>query len=166
MSMALIHEQLHTNNPSSEISNISKIDFKQYLTTLAERLVDSLFIKEINLTIDIQQTYLNIETAQPCGLIVNELISNAVEHAFPDRNYGNVTIIFKEDITGTFNLLFKDNGIGFPQDKDFYHSQSLGLDLVSTLVEQLEGEIVMQSNCDRGTEIKITFKELDYRSRF
>jgi|GEM_PF-3427274 len=162
ISMALIHEQLH-NKTSSEITDLSKINFQQYLVTLAERLVDSLLTKEINLTIDIQQAYLNIETTQPCGLIINELISNAVEHAFPNTDSGNIKIVFQKNTAKTFTLLFEDDGIGFPKDKNFYTSESLGLELVHTLVEQLEGDITM--NSDRGTEIKITFKELDYKSR-
>ena len=170
-SMALIHEQLHTSNPASEVTDLSKINFQQYLTTLSERLIDSLLTKQINLTIDIEEVYLNIETAQPCGLIINELISNAVEHAFPHSDRGNIEIVFRQNKAKTFTLLFKDDGIGFPQDKNFYTTESLGLELVFTLVEQLEGKINLNSdkhdgmNSLRGTEIEITFQELDYKAR-
>jgi len=157
MSMALIHEQLHCGE------GLSKIDFQQYLTTLTENIIDSCFTKKINFHSKIEQAYINIETAHPCGLIVNELISNAVEHAFPNLEQGKIIFEFNQDELGNFNLLFKDNGIGFPDDKDFYHSESLGLDLVSTLVEQLEGKIAMKNN--NGTEITISFKELDYETR-
>jgi two-component sensor histidine kinase/CheY-like chemotaxis protein len=157
MSMALIHEQLHGN------SSLFQIDFKQYLTVLTEHLIESYFTKEVNFQSNIQEAYLNIETAHPCGLIINELISNAVEHAFPNQKPGNIMLKFNQDEAGNCNLLLKDDGIGFPAHKDFYHSESLGLELVSTLVEQLEGEIEMKNN--NGTEVKITFKELNYQLR-
>ena len=158
MSMALIHEQLHGN------TGLHSIDFQQYLTTLTEQLINSCLTKEINLQANIQPCQINIETANPCGLIINELIANAVEHAFPDRDRGNIILNVSQDDLGNFNLLLKDDGIGFPDHKNFYQSDSLGLELVVTLVEQLEGNIEMNNN--NGTEIKIAFKELDYKARF
>ncbi|MCC0176999.1 response regulator [Waterburya agarophytonicola K14] len=155
--MALIHEQLHYS------TGLCEIDFQQYLTALIEHITNSYLTQEINFKADIQQAYLNIETAHPCGLIINELISNAVEHAFPEKKQGNIILKFCQDKPGNYNLWFKDDGIGFPDDKDFYHSESLGLELVVTLVEQLEGKIEMNNN--NGTEISITFAELDYKSR-
>lgn len=164
ISMALIHEQLHSSKNVCDIVNLCKIDFQQYLMTLSEQLIDSIFTKEIDFQLDIEKIYLNIETAQPCGLIVNELISNAIEHAFPNINTGIIQLKLTTDNQGNHTLLFKDNGIGFPAEKDFYQTESLGLELVLTLVQQLEGTIEM--NRDRGTEIKIVFRELDYQTRF
>ena len=157
MSMALIHEQLHCK------TGLFSIDFQQYLVALTEQLTNSCLNKEINLKTDIQSCSVNIETAHPCGLIVNELIANAVEHAFPNRNKGNIFLKLDRTTSGNFTLLLKDDGIGFPKHKNFYQSESLGLELVLTLVEQLEGNIKM--NDRDGTEIEITFKELDYKNR-
>lgn len=157
MSMALIHEQLHSH------TGLFQINFQQYLTALTEHLINSFFTKEIDFQADIQEAYLNIETAHPCGLIVNELICNAIEHAFPHSNQGKIIFKFKQDSLGDCMLWLKDDGVGFPNGRDFYHSESLGLELVCTLVEQLEGKIEMKNN--NGTEISITFKELDYQTR-
>lgn len=156
-SMALIHEQLHDS------SNLFKIDFYQYITALVEYINNSYSIKEITFDLDVIETDLNIETAHPCGLIVNELIANSLEHAFCDRDEGKIAIKFSQDQAGYYHLFIKDDGIGFPEDQNFYQSESLGLELVSTLVEQLEGTIEMK-NCD-GTEINIIFKELNYQTR-
>ena len=157
-SMALIHEQLHCS------TSLFEIDIQQYVTALVEHITNSYLTKQIDFQINIQPAKLNIETAHPCGLIINELISNALEHAFVDRQQGNIIIKFARDKFGCYNLLLKDDGVGFPAHKNFYQSESLGLELVSTLVEQLEGKIKMENN--HGTQIKITFKELDYENRF
>ena len=156
-SMGLIHEQLHNS------TNLFQIDFQQYITVLVEHIADSYLTKEIDFHLNIQQATVNIETAHPCGLIINELISNALEHAFHNRDRGNITLEFNQDRLGFYNLLLKDDGLGFPHHKNFYQSESLGLELVSTLVEQLEGTIEMTNH--NGTQIKISFKELDYKTR-
>lgn len=156
-SMALIHEQLHSGTA------LCRVNLQQYITALVENIANSYLTKDIDFYIDIEDISLNIETANPCGLIVNELISNALEHAFGDRQQGNITLTLNQDLTGYYNLLLKDDGIGFPKDKNFFQSESLGLELVSTLVEQIEGKIEMTR--DNGTQIKITFKELDYEDR-
>ena len=157
-SMALIHELLHCS------TSLFEIDIQQYVTALVEHITNSYLTKQIDFHLNLQPIKLNIETAHPCGLIINELISNALEHAFVDRQQGNITIQFNRDKFGCYSLFLKDDGVGFPIDKNFYQSESLGLELVSTLVEQLEGKIEMENN--HGTQIKITFKELDYENRF
>lgn len=157
MSMALVHEQLHSS------TGLCQIDFQQYLTNLSDYLIDSCLTNAITFKANIQKIYLNIETAHPCGLIVNELISNAVEHAFVGKERGNIILDFRQLDEQRFALVIKDDGVGFPLTKDFFKSDSLGLELISTLVEQLEGTIEMKS--DRGTEIKIIFKELNYENR-
>lgn len=157
MSMALIHEQLYGD------FSLFQIDFQQYIITLTDYSIDSYFTDNIAFKITIPQIYLNIETANPCGLIINELISNAVEHAFVGRERGKIALDFQENSHREFSLIIKDDGIGFPEYKDFFNSESLGLELVVTLVEQLEGQIEM--NNSNGTEIKITFKELNYKNR-
>ena len=157
-SMALIHEQLYCT------TDLEKIDFSQYITALTNKIASFYNLKNINFVIDSQAVNLNIETANPCGLIINELIANALEHAFGDRSEGNIGLSFKKDDLGRFTLIVKDDGLGFPENKNFYKSESLGLELVCTLVEQLEGEIKVDN--DNGTQIEITFLELNYGNRF
>lgn len=157
MTMALIHEELHSQ------TNLSRIDFQHYVTTLSENLINYYLSQKINLTVNAQQVYLNIETANSCGLIINELISNAVEHAFPGDSQGDILLEFTQDDLEHFTLKVKDDGIGFTDVNLFYESESLGINLVTTLVEQLEGKLEVKSDC--GTEVKITFKELNYRDR-
>lgn len=165
MSMALIHEQLHSK------TDLSQIDFQQYVTNLTDNLIDSYFTTEINLTVDVAQVCLNIETANSCGLIINELISNSLEHAFSENTEGNIKLDFIEDDSGNLTLIVKDDGIGFSDVNIFYESESLGIKLILTLVEQLEGKLEVKSDYssayskDRGTEVKITFRELDYQNR-
>ena len=104
-----------------------------------------------------------IETTNPCDLIVNKLISNAVEPAFIGRSQGKISLNFQQINEDEFSLVITDDGLGFPSHKDFYDSDSLGLELVSTLVEQLEVTLEMKNS--NGTEIKIVFRELNYEDR-
>jgi len=157
-SMALIHEQLYCT------TDLDKIDFSRYITALTDKIANSYNLKNINFVIDIQAVNLNIETANPCGLIINELMANAIEHAFCDRLKGNIWLSLNQDDLGRFTLIVKDDGAGFPENKNFYKSESLGLELVCTLVEQLEGEIKLNNH--NGTQIEITFSELNYSKRF
>ncbi|MDJ0572184.1 MAG: response regulator [Pleurocapsa sp. MO_192.B19] len=157
MSMALIHEQLYGD------TSLSRINFEQYITDLTDKLNSSYLTKEINFYIDVEEIYFNIETATPCGLIVNELVTNSAEHAFKKRSEGNIWLSAKKDSLGTITLIVKDDGIGFTDSKVFYESESLGMNLIFTLVEQIEGKLELKG--DRGTEVKITFSELDYQNR-
>ena len=96
------------------------------------------------------------EMAISCGLIVNELVSNSLKHAFPEDRKGEICINFHSD-NDRYSLIVSDNGIGFPKDLDFRETQTLGLQLVCTLVDQLGGSIKL--NRDGGTQFKITFKK-------
>ena len=161
---------IHVTNPEVLKSILSQLKISavsiannHIFITLTDYSIDSYFTDNIAFKITIPQIYLNIETANPCGLIINELISNAVEHAFVGRERGKIALDFQENSHREFSLIIKDDGIGFPEYKDFFNSESLGLELVVTLVEQLEGQIEM--NNSNGTEIKITFKELNYKNR-
>ena len=106
----------------------------------------------------------NVETATPCGLIVNELVANSLEHAFPNRENGTITLNLCLDKSEKITLIVKDNGIGFPDNFDWRTADSLGLQLVGLLTQQLEGELTINQN--QGTEVIITFEELEYRTRF
>ncbi len=155
--MAIIHENLYQSN------NLSYIKFDNYL----EKLVSTLFYsynknEQIKSSIDVEDIKLNIDTAIPCGLIINELISNSLKHAFNDEEKGLIKIIVKKHYDG-YELIVYDNGMGFPEDIDFKNTHSLGLKLVNSLVDQINGQITMNQN--QGTEFKINFKEIKYENR-
>ncbi|HEX7468299.1 MAG TPA: histidine kinase dimerization/phosphoacceptor domain -containing protein, partial [Methanobacterium sp.] len=153
-SMALIHERLYQS------TDLKRIDFGDYITSLATELFHT-YVSErnlIELKINVEDILLDINTSIPLGLIVNELITNSLKHAFPNGMKGKINIDFylKND---HFEFTVKDDGIGFPEDIDFQNTNSLGLQIVNSLTEQIDGEIKL--NKSNGTEFKITFKELD-----
>ena len=98
---------------------------------------------------------IGVDMAIPCGLILNELVSNSLKHAFPNNKKGIIKVRFFSN-NGTSTLSVRDNGIGFPEDADFCNMDSLGLQLVNTLVKQIEGEIKLLPR-KKGTEFSITF---------
>jgi histidine kinase len=157
--MAIVHQHLYGN------SELDRINFAHYIESLLDNLAYSQGSKErnINLILELEPIELNIESANPCGLIVNELISNALEHGFCDRTSGNIWLKLKHNSTSQVVLTIQDDGVGFKPGLDLYNSDSLGLELVCTLVEQLEGEIKLDQT--QGTKIEITFDELNYGSR-
>ncbi len=163
-SMAMIHEKLYQSN------DFTSIQFADYI----ERLVSELFYSYqvnrelIKPVMKVGDIVLNIETAIPCGLIISELISNSLKHAFPQGNEGEVIISLQPVDTngdeGKYELIVSDSGIGFPEDLDFRDTGSLGLQLVNTLVHQIDGEIELDNS--NGTEFKIIFQALEYPERF
>ncbi|NJO95237.1 MAG: AAA family ATPase [Pleurocapsa sp. CRU_1_2] len=157
--MAMVHQHLYGN------SELDRINFANYIESLLDNLAYSQGSKErnINLVLDLEPIELNIESANPCGLIVNELISNALEHGFCDRHSGNIWLKLKHNSASQIVLTIQDDGVGFKAGLDLYNSDSLGLELVCTLVEQLEGEINLDQT--QGTKIEIAFSELSYGSR-
>lgn len=158
-SMALVHEQLYGSK------NLKELDISNYIKALVDKISDSysLYEKSINFVIDTEEITLNLETVHSCGLIVNELIANALEHAFPEGRHGNIWVTLKTLKNRQIILTVKDDGIGVGEDFDFRNSQSLGLKLVRILTRQLEGKIELDKT--NGTCFKITFSELDYRDR-
>lgn len=155
-SMALIHEKLYQS------TNLKKIDFGEYIHSLAIDIFDSYNIApdRIKLVIDVEEIMLDINTAIPLGLIVNELLTNSLKYAFPEDKNGIITIIFSktDDI---FTLIIKDDGIGLKPGIDFKNTESLGLELVNNLTRQIDGNVEL--DYDDGTEFRITFKELEYK---
>ena len=149
-SMALIHEKLYQSY------DFAKIHFNEYINSLAMYLIQSFNIPTDKIYINVSggDMQVGIDTAIPCGLIVNELITNALKHAFPDKRTGKIDV---EILPGqeVCKFVICDNGIGLPQDFDFRNSESLGLQLVNTLVEQLEGEITLDRS--QGTKFIIEF---------
>ena len=149
-SMALIHEKLYQS------ADFSNIDFADYIESLARNLFHSYAAnpEQIRLTIEVD-VELDIDHAIPCGLIVNELLSNSLKHAFPEDRAGTVLLRFHQQ-DHQFVLLFADDGIGLPADMDFRNTESLGLQLVTTLTSQIGGTIE-HLPADVGTTFQISF---------
>ena len=117
----------------------------------------------INLKIDVEDLYFGIDTALPCGLIINELFTNAIKYAFPNGAIGNILLKLYKDTDDICHIKIKDDGIG-ATNLNIKNSTSLGMELVNILTDQLEGEISITIN--NGTEINLCFKEPVYYKRF
>jgi len=113
----------------------------------------------IKLNLNVEEGMLDINTAVPLGLIVNELVTNSMKHAFPKGKSGEINLEFRSE-DGKFVLKVSDDVVGFPKDLDFRKTISLGLQLVNSLTGQIDGEIELDRT--NGTEFSITFKELKY----
>ena len=156
-SMALIHELLYQSN------DLKRINFGSYVNKLTNELF-SVYVTDpnnIKLDMDIDDVMLDINTAIPLGLIVNELVSNSMKHAFPNNKLGKIDVKFKLS-DGNYTLIVSDNGVGFPQDYNIQNSDSLGLKIVNSLTEQIDGEIKIQVS--NGTKFTINFKEETYNN--
>ncbi|MFP4687151.1 MAG: sensor histidine kinase, partial [bacterium] len=152
--MALVHEKLYRSQ------SLDQIDFAPYLENLVLDLLHSYGAHDNNIKINIEadNEALVLDQAIPCGLIINELISNSLQHAF-DENGGEINLEFKLDESEEtkYRLLVEDNGSGFPENFDLQESDSLGLQLVSSLAQnQLNGEFEML-NTDNGAAFEIKF---------
>ncbi len=169
-SMALIHEKLYQSR------DMAIINFNSYISDLAKGLFRSYGVNadRVALKIDVKDILLGIDSAIPCGLIINELISNSLKYAFSETEKGAIQISLRkivdlemrnEDLTFEIvELTVNDNGIGIPEGLDFRNTESLGLQLVTTLSEdQLQGKIEL--NRAKGTEFRIRFKEVKYAER-
>ncbi|WP_048171046.1 PAS domain S-box protein [Methanosarcina siciliae] len=159
ISMSLIHEELYKGEGTDTL------DFSAYLKKLAENLFQTynLSSKNINLSMDLEKdTFLDMDTAVPLGIIVNELVSNSLKHAFTEIQDGEIRIqLFRERENremhmSLFSLIIYDNGKGLPEDLDLESAGSLGLQLVGILVDQLDGELELKRT--QGTEFTIKFK--------
>jgi PAS domain S-box-containing protein len=150
-SMALIHERLYQS------PNLATVDMGKYTRNLVSDLQHSYGIEHgsVRLTLNVESISLGITEAIPCGLIINELVSNALKHAFPKGKEGEITIEVQRGNTNQITLTVSDNGIGFPEHVDFRKSPSLGMTLVTSLVEQLGGAIELDTR--GGTAFTITF---------
>ncbi|MGA9140199.1 MAG: PAS domain S-box protein [Methanocella sp.] len=149
-SMALIHEKLYKSD------DLSRISFGEYVRNLTTYLVQSYGVnpETIRLDIDSGDILLSIDRAIPCGLIVNELVSNALKYAFPGGRTGNITVSMHRE-GGEYTLAVGDNGIGLPPHVDYRNTSSLGLQLVNLLVNQLDGDLALSG--DNGTVFSIRF---------
>jgi PAS domain S-box-containing protein len=152
MTMSLVHEKLYMSK------NFTKINFKDYIHNLANSVFQSYTSRSGNilLNLNIEDIELGIDSAIPCGLIVNELVTNSIKYAFPGEKKGEIKIVLSKKDGNDYELTVSDNGIGFPEDIDFRKTETLGLHLVSLLAEeQLSGKINL--NRSKGTEFSIRF---------
>ncbi|WP_420628845.1 sensor histidine kinase [Candidatus Leptofilum sp.] len=149
-SMALVHEQLYQS------IDLARIDFADYVQNLASYLlrVYGQMASGVTLDVDVDNTPLSVETAVPLGLIINELVSNALKHAFPNGRSGQIRTHLRAEDDYLY-LTVQDDGIGFPDDVDFRQSPSLGLTIIMTLVNQLQGQIELSTQ--DGTRFELVF---------
>ncbi|MEZ4646002.1 MAG: histidine kinase dimerization/phosphoacceptor domain -containing protein [Chloroflexota bacterium] len=153
-SMALIHEKLYQSQ------NLARIDFAEYVANLTHYLARTYHADQIRLQLSLEQVYLGIDTAVPCGLILNELVSNAFKHAFTHQQSGHVCIKLHQNEAAQVTLAVGDDGVGLPADFDSSHVDSLGLQLVHNLTKQLGGTLTILDHDDDFalvTIFKLTF---------
>jgi len=150
-SIALIHENLYRSD------DLGQIDFSKYLRNLTSHLssINAADAKGINFKISTDNIFLDINRAIPCGLLLNELITNALKYAFPEETKGEIKIDLERHKKNKLRLSIADNGIGFPKGLDFRKTESLGLQLVNSLISQLNGTIKMQQKA--GTKFTLVF---------
>ena len=150
-SMALIHERLYQS------PNLASVDMGEYTRDLVSDLQHFYRTERsfVRLTLNIEDILLGITEAIPCGLIINELVSNALKHAFPKGKVGEITLGLQRGGANQVTITVSDNGIGLPEQLDFRKSPSLGLVLINSLVEQLGG--VIELDRKGGTTFTITF---------
>lgn len=149
--MSAIHETLYKS------SNFSSIDFLEYLNNLLADTIE-VFKKDCSVELQISPTsekiHLSIDQSLPCGLIINELATNAMKYAFLNQKEGIISLSLIK-INDFVKLTISDNGIGLPENFDFKNTETLGLELVNILIEQLDGEINVTSS--KGTTFNISF---------
>ena len=149
-SIALVHEMLYRSR------DLSQVDFGHYVKTLLLQLFRSysVDVRRITYQLDIQPVVFGIDTAVPCGLILNELVANALKHAFPDGRSGSLRIRLTRQ-GDLCQLTVGDDGAGMPARFDIGGTETLGLQLVRTLADQLDGRIELKS--EKGTELTVVF---------
>jgi PAS domain S-box-containing protein len=148
--MSFIHESLY------QTKDFSSINFAEYVQNLAQNLTHSyrLYDKKIEIKVIAKPIFLNLDQSIPCGLIINELVTNAFKYAFKNKNEGEINISITQQNQTVF-VIVEDNGLGFPKEIDFKNTESLGLQLVVTLTEQLSGKIELETK--KGTKFILSF---------
>ncbi len=155
-SMAMIHEKLYRSG------DLKHLNFTEYLENLSKDLYNTYTLDKslVKLILNLKEVKLDIDTSIPLGLILNELLTNSLKHAFPNGRNGEIIVELKPESEGKFKLSVSDNGIGFPEDFDYKNTKTLGMMIINSLTEQIDGTI----NLDRskGTKFTIIFENKDY----
>jgi two-component sensor histidine kinase len=151
LTIAQIHEQLYQSN------DYAHIPFAEYATTLASNVFRASggASRGLELALDLDPIELTVETAIPCGLILNELITNSLKHSFPDGRRGRIEVRLRENGPGQVSIGVRDDGVGVPADFKPQSSTSLGMQLVLTLASQLRGTLRVVS--ESGADFSVTF---------
>ncbi|MGZ7117015.1 MAG: sensor histidine kinase [Methanobacterium sp.] len=157
-SIAMVHENLYKSK------SLDKIDFTDYVKNITSTLFQAYNVKKQKVSFELKMDSLglNIETCIPCGLIITEIVTNCIKHAFPNEMDGQIRLELIES-NGKINLKIMDNGIGLPEDFNLEDPDSFGLQLVNLLVNQIRGTIELKN--EQGTEFIINFEELKYEKR-
>ena len=160
-SMAIIHELLYKSK------NLSTIKIKEYLTELVNYISETYSLKNevnVSLKVEVADDHIDISRAIPCGIIINELLSNAFKYAFPSNKKGKIAVEFTNTAPGHYNLKVSDNGIGLSKKINLVDPETLGLQLIFSLVHQLDGKINISSRkklidgkVEQGTSFSISF---------
>ncbi|MFO7980122.1 MAG: PAS domain S-box protein [Candidatus Aminicenantes bacterium] len=150
-SMALIHEKLYKSQ------DLARINLGHYIQSFVTHLFHAYEVdtSQIKMLMDTEDVQVDINTAIPCGLILNELVSNALKHAFPSGQRGEVNVRLSKNKEGKINLTVKDNGRGLPREVNLHNPKSLGLQLIKDLTKQLNGEVKVQKT--KGSKFTVTF---------
>ncbi len=157
LAMALIHDHLYQSE------TLNHVDFQKYIHLLAEQLLHSSGVskKRVNLKISVTAVPLGIAQAIPCGLIINELVSNALAHAFPEKRQGDIDVSLLSVNEDEAELIVSDNGVGLPIEIDFQSPQTFGMQIINTYaVDELKGSIELDRT--KGTLCRIRFKLRNY----
>lgn len=162
--MALVHEKLYQSQ------NLANINFTDYIKSLVMSLLRSygFLVDAIAVNIVVENVSLSLDTAVPCGLLINELVSNALKHAFPRLDpskggKGELAIRLRPLGQDTYELIVRDNGIGMPPKVDMAHPETFGLKLIAMLAKQLRGTLECRRN--GGTEMRLVIREADDQKR-
>ncbi len=149
-SIALVHEKLYQS------TDLQRIDYTDYLRKITDHLFESYNVDPnlITLNLNAEKAVLHIDKAVPCSLIINEMISNSLKHAFPGGRKGTITIDFKKGVDN-YIINYSDDGIGIPEGITFERKESLGMQLIKGLTKQIDGSIVLDRTA--GTKYTITF---------
>lgn len=158
-SLSMIHEQIYRSKDQANVR------FSQYIGDLAKYLVGSYGINPnlVQLVTNIADISVDLDLMVPCGLIVNELITNALKHGFPNGRQGEVRIDLLDTGSDKLTMVVSDNGVGMPEGMDLQKQNTLGLELVCMLTKQIGGDLVMESK--GGVEFRITFNRNRYKRR-
>jgi two-component sensor histidine kinase len=147
--MALVHEKLYRSG------NLATIDFGEYLSSVTDYLLRSSHQGDITCTVDAEKISLSVDTAVPCGLIVQELVSNALKHAFRGRGQGAIMVKLSRKDAATVELAVQDDGVGFPPGLDIHSLQTMGMSLVVSLTTQIGGTVELNER--GGTTFAVRF---------
>lgn len=152
-SMALVHEKLYISE------NLARINFVRYIENLGAYLFHSYKVdmSRVKFIVNAEDIFLEIKTAIPLGLIVNELVSNSLRHAFPDGRKGEIAVSIRFNKRSEIILEVSDTGVGVTEKWDFHRAKTLGMQLVADLVKQIDGAIELKR--DRGTAFTVSFHE-------